>query len=66
MVRVAFMLSPSASGGFTARQRIPKDCQDAYEKLYGVRCEERWNSHGAMESGPALSLSEPAGALGRE
>ena len=52
MVRVATKLTPAKSGGFTARKRIPVDVQDAYKRLYGKRCEERFNS------GPAsLSLA---------
>jgi hypothetical protein len=47
MARVALKLTPTASGGFTARIRIPEDCQDAYEKHFGVRAEARWNSNGA-------------------
>lgn len=41
MPRVATKLSPTKSGGWFARKRIPKDIQDAYEKLYGIRWEER-------------------------
>jgi hypothetical protein len=41
MPRVATKLSSSKSGGWFARKRIPEDVQDAYEKLYGVRWEER-------------------------
>src|ERR1035437_8164268 len=41
MARVATTLTPTKSGGFTARKRIPADVQDAYEPLYGVRWEER-------------------------
>jgi hypothetical protein len=52
MPRVATKLTPAKHGGFTARKRIPVDVQDAYERLYGKRCEERFNS------GPvALSLA---------
>jgi integrase len=41
MARVATTLTPTKSGGFTARKRIPEDVQAAYEPLYGVRWEER-------------------------
>jgi integrase len=41
MPRVATKLTPTKSGGWFARKRIPEDVQDAYEKLYGVRWEER-------------------------
>jgi integrase len=37
-------MTPTAEGGFSARKRIPEDVQDGYEKLYGVRWEERFNS----------------------
>jgi integrase len=53
MARVATALRPTASGGFIARKRIPEDVQDEYEKLYGVRWEERWNSNGAVPVGLA-------------
>jgi hypothetical protein len=32
------------SGTMIRRKRIPSDVQDAYEKLYGIRWEERYNS----------------------
>src|SRR5215471_14991050 len=41
MPRIATKLKPATSGGFIARKRIPADVQDAYEKLYGQRWEER-------------------------
>jgi hypothetical protein len=41
MPRVATKLTPTKSGGFTARKRIPEDTQDEYERLYGVRWEQR-------------------------
>jgi hypothetical protein len=44
MPRVATKLSPNKSGGFTARKRLPKDVQTDYERLYGIRWEERFNS----------------------
>ncbi len=44
MARVATKLSPTKSGGFSARKRIPADVQAEYERLYGLRCEERFNS----------------------
>jgi integrase len=44
MVRVATKLERTASGGFTARKRIPEDAQETYERLYGRRWEERFNS----------------------
>jgi hypothetical protein len=37
-------MDPTAEGGWTARKRIPADVQDAYEKVYRVRWEERFNS----------------------
>jgi hypothetical protein len=37
-------MTPTAEGGWTARKRIPADVQDAYEKVYRVRWEERFNS----------------------
>jgi hypothetical protein len=36
MPRVATKLSPTKSGGWFARKRIPADVQDDYEKLYRV------------------------------
>jgi hypothetical protein len=41
MPRLATKLPPTNSGGWFARKRIPEDVQDAYEKLYDVRWEER-------------------------
>jgi integrase len=41
MPRVATKLTPTKSGGWYARKRIPEDVQDAYGKLYGVQWEER-------------------------
>jgi hypothetical protein len=41
MARVATKLTPTKSGGFTARKRIPEDVQADYERLYGVRWEAR-------------------------
>jgi integrase len=39
MPRVPIILERTPDGGWKARKRIPKDAQDAYEKLYGVRWE---------------------------
>ena len=44
MPRVTTKLSPNKSGGFSARKRLPKDVQTDYERLYGIRWEERFNS----------------------
>jgi integrase len=44
MPRVATKLTSTASGAWTARKRIPEDVQDDYERLFGVRWEERFNS----------------------
>src|SRR5271167_5051773 len=41
MPRVATKLTPTKSGGFTARKRIPADVQDDYARLHGVRWEAR-------------------------
>jgi integrase len=41
MPRVATKLTPTKSGGWYARKRIPEDVQDAYAKLYSVQWEER-------------------------
>jgi integrase len=41
--RVATKLAPAANGGWIARKRIPEDVQDAYQKLYRVRWEERFH-----------------------
>src|SRR5271169_1695831 len=41
MARVATKLTPTKSGGFTARKRIPEDVQAAYQEHYEVRWEER-------------------------
>jgi integrase len=50
MPRVASKpLTTNRDGSFSKRKRIPEDVQDAYAKLYGKRCEERFNS------GPAVS-----------
>jgi hypothetical protein len=47
MPRVATKLTPTGDGGFVARKRIPADLQDEYQRLYGLRAEERLNT-GAM------------------
>jgi integrase len=44
MPRVATKLSTNRDGSFSARKRIPEDVQSEYERLYGVRCEARFNS----------------------
>ena len=44
MPRVAIKLSPTKSGGFIARKRIPADVQSEYQRLYGVEWEERLNT----------------------
>jgi len=45
MPRVApSKLSPTAEGGFSSRKRIPADVQGDYQKLYGKKHEERFNS----------------------
>jgi hypothetical protein len=41
MPRVSTKLTPTKSGGFTARKRIPADCQDEHERLHGLRWEVR-------------------------
>ena len=41
MPRVATKLTPTKSGGFTARKRIPEDAQADYERLYDVKWETR-------------------------
>jgi hypothetical protein len=41
MPRVATKLTPTKSGGWYARKRIPEDVQNAYAKLYVVQWEER-------------------------
>jgi integrase len=49
MPRVANKLSPTASGGWRARKRIPPDVQDTYVLLYGVR----WEARLTLEAMPA-------------
>ena len=44
MARVATKITPTSEGGFSARKRIPADVQDAYQKLYGKKYEEWFNS----------------------
>jgi hypothetical protein len=41
MPRVATKLTPTKSGGWFARKRIPEDVQETYVKLYRVQWEER-------------------------
>jgi integrase len=41
MPRVATKLNARNGGGFTARKRIPGDVQEDYERLYGVKWEDR-------------------------
>jgi hypothetical protein len=43
MPRVATKLTPTKSGGFVARKRIPADAQEEYARLYLVRWEARFN-----------------------
>jgi integrase len=50
MPRVANKLSTNRDGSFSARKRIPADVQSEYERLYGVRWEERFRG----EPGPVL------------
>jgi hypothetical protein len=52
MPRVPTKLDTAPDGGWTGRKRIPEDVQDAYEKLYGVRWEERFRC-GPMSTGHA-------------
>jgi integrase len=44
MPRVATKLTPTGTGGFMARKRVPADVQDEYAKLYGLHAEERLNT----------------------
>jgi hypothetical protein len=44
MPRVATKLTPTKSGGFSARKRIPADVQDEYALLYGVHWEARFKA----------------------
>jgi hypothetical protein len=41
MPRVATKLTPTKTGGWYARKRVPEDVQDVYAKLYGVQWEDR-------------------------
>src|SRR6516225_6211027 len=41
MPRVATKLTPTSSGGWFARKRVPEDVRHAYAKLYGVQWEAR-------------------------
>ena len=42
-VRMAALDRSKKSGGYTARKVIPKDVQEAYARLYGVRWEAQLN-----------------------
>jgi integrase len=55
MPRAATKLMPAANGGWIARKRIPEDVQDAYQKLYKVRWEERFHC-GPMTVAQARAL----------
>ena len=44
MPRVANKLTPTKSGGFVARKRIPADVQVEYRRLFGLAWEERLNT----------------------
>jgi hypothetical protein len=44
MPRVATKLTPSKSGGFVARKRIPEDVREEYALLYGVQWEARFKA----------------------
>jgi hypothetical protein len=44
MPRVAMKLTPTKSGGFVARKRIPEDAQEEYARLYEVRWEARFKA----------------------
>jgi integrase len=44
MTRVVIKLTPTAKGGWTARKRVPADVRGDYERLYGKRAEDRFNS----------------------
>ena len=55
MPRVATKLEPAADGGWIGRKRIPEDVQDVYQKLYGVRWEERFHC-GPMTVAQARAL----------
>jgi hypothetical protein len=44
MPRVATKLTPTKSGGFAGRKRIPEDVQSDYVRLYGVQWEARFNA----------------------
>ncbi|MGB9389338.1 MAG: hypothetical protein WCB70_05010, partial [Xanthobacteraceae bacterium] len=44
MARVATKITPTSEGGFSARKRIPADVRDAYQKHYGKKHEEWFNS----------------------
>jgi integrase len=49
MARVATpKLTPNASGGFSARKRIPADVRDKYHELYGKRSEDWLNIAGPV------------------
>ena len=40
-VRMSALVQSKKSGGYIARKVIPKDVQEAYARLYGVRWEEQ-------------------------
>jgi hypothetical protein len=44
MPRVASKLTPTKSGGFVARKRIPEDAQEEYARLYDIRWEARFKA----------------------
>jgi hypothetical protein len=50
MPRVATKLTPTSSGRWFARKRIPEDVRDAYSKLYGVG----WEARLVLEPMPAV------------
>jgi hypothetical protein len=53
MARVATKLTPTQSGGFTARKRIPGDVQAEYQERYGVK----WEARLTIEPGTPILLA---------
>jgi integrase len=53
MARVATTLTPTKSGGFTARKRIPADVQATYLERYGFR----WEARLSLNTGTPILLA---------
>ena len=63
MPRVAIKLTPKATGGFSARKRVPNDVRQQYQLLYGKSSEE-WFSTDAPLAQANVQVQEWAAEIG--